>query len=302
MNLIIFSRRRGDARQISLLQPIPLAAVGALLAVIFAAGYLAGSFGEGNVSSSDVADLRQELDAQHEQLAAARREARENLDALTARIGQLNAHIIRVDALGRRLVDMADLEDGEFNFGEPPARGGPDSDESDLSAESSQVTAMLDELALQIDDRSDQLAVLERLLTNRRVNEAQRPEGRPIASGWLSSYFGKRTDPFSGKQAYHRGLDFAGTEGSDVLAVASGVVTWSGKRYGYGTMVEVSHGDGLVTRYAHNSENLVEVGQTVKKGQRIALMGRSGKATGPHVHFEVLKNGQKVNPLKYVQR
>ena len=302
MNLIIYSRRRGDARQISLLRPLPIAVAGTLLAIIFAAGYFAASFGEGAVSSSQVAELREAVELQREQLADAERVARENLDALTARVGQLNAHIIRVDALGRRLVEMADLDDGEFDFDEPPARGGPDSDDQGLSAESSDVTAMLDELALQIGDRSDQLAVLERVLTNRRVSEAQRPEGRPIASGWLSSYFGKRTDPFSGKQAFHRGIDFAGTEGSDVLAVASGVVTWSGKRYGYGMMVEVSHGDGLVTRYAHNSENLVEVGQTVKKGQRIALMGRSGKATGPHVHFEVLKNGQKVNPLKYVQR
>jgi murein DD-endopeptidase MepM/ murein hydrolase activator NlpD len=302
MNLIIFSRRRGDARQIGLLRPLPIAAAGALLTVVFASGYFAASYRVTGVPAADVAELRQELETQREQLAAAEQEARENVDALTARIGQLNAHVIRVDALGRRLVDMADLDDGEFNFGEPPARGGPDSDEPGLSAGSSQVTAMLDDLALQIDDRSDQLAVLERLLTNRRVKEAQRPEGRPIASGWLSSYYGKRTDPFSGKQAYHRGIDFAGNAGSDVLAVASGVVTWSGKRYGYGTMVEVSHGDGLVTRYAHNSENLVEVGQTVKKGQRIALMGRSGRATGPHVHFEVLKNGQKVNPLKYVQR
>lgn len=161
---------------------------------------------------------------------------------------------------------------------------------------------MLEELALQVENRSDQLTVLERLLTSRRVSEEQRPEGRPVESGWLSSYFGKRTDPFSGKQSFHAGIDFAGNEGSNVLAVASGVVTWSGKRYGYGKMVEISHGNGLVTRYAHNSENLVEVGDTVKKGQTIALMGRSGRATGPHVHFEVLKNDRKVNPLKYVQR
>ncbi|MGB5590713.1 MAG: M23 family metallopeptidase, partial [Gammaproteobacteria bacterium] len=159
-----------------------------------------------------------------------------------------------------------------------------------------------DELALQIDYRGDQLAVLEKLLASRRLSSEQLPQGRPISSGWLSSYYGKRTDPFSGKQKFHSGVDFAGNEGVDVLAVASGVVTWSGKRSGYGTMVEINHGNGLVTRYAHNKENLVQVGDTVKKGQAIGRMGKSGRATGPHVHFEVLKNGQKVNPLKYVQR
>jgi murein DD-endopeptidase MepM/ murein hydrolase activator NlpD len=235
-------------------------------------------------------------------MADTERQAEENIDALTARIGQLNAHILRLDALGRRLVTMADLDDGEFNFDEPPARGGPDAEEAELFPESPEIAAMLEELALQVESRSDQLTVLERLLTSRRVSEEQRPEGRPVDSGWLSSYFGKRTDPFSGKQSFHAGIDFAGTEGSNVLAVASGVITWSGKRHGYGQMVEISHGNGLVTRYAHNSENLVEVGDTVKKGQTIALMGRSGRATGPHVHFEVLKNDRKVNPLKYVQR
>jgi len=154
---------------------------------------------------------------------------------------------------------------------------------------------------LQAEHRADQLAVLESLMASRRLSQDLKPEGRPITSGWLSSYFGNRADPFSGKQKLHAGVDFAGKEGSDVVAVASGVVTWSGKRYNYGTMVEINHGNGLVTRYAHNKDNLVTVGETVKKGQLIAAMGRSGRATGPHVHFEVLQDGRKVNPLKYLQ-
>ncbi|KPK58299.1 MAG: hypothetical protein AMJ59_15745 [Gammaproteobacteria bacterium SG8_31] len=300
MNLIIYSRRRGDARQIGLLRPAPIAALLAGLAIVFGAGYLAAS--HGGAAKVKVKELRARLGTQQQEMAVAERQAEENLDALTARIGQLNAHVLRLDALGRRLVTMANLDDGEFNFDEPPGRGGPDAEDTGVSPESPEIAAMLDELALQVEDRSGQLTVLEQLLTSRWVSEEQRPEGRPVASGWLSSYFGKRADPFSGKQSFHGGIDFAGNEGSEVLAVAAGVVTWSGKRYGYGQMVEISHGNGLVTRYAHNKSNLVEVGDTVKKGQTIALMGRSGRATGPHVHFEVLKNDRKVNPLKYVQR
>ena len=302
MNLIIYSSRRGDARRISLLRPVPMLALALVSSIVFTGGYLLASLTLDGAAPSVVEELKDRIATQDEHLASASRESQEQLDALTARIGQLNAHILRIDALGRRLVSMADMDDGEFNFDEPPARGGPDSGDLGASAESDEIAGMLDSLALRIDDRSDQISVLEQLLTDRRVSEEQRPEGRPVASGWLSSYYGKRSDPFSGKKRFHGGIDFAGNEGSDVLAVAAGVVTWSGERQGYGTLVEVSHGNGLVTRYAHNKENLVEVGETVKKGQKIALMGRSGRATGPHVHFEVLNEGRRVNPLKFVQR
>ena len=127
------------------------------------------------------------------------------------------------------------------------------------------------------------------------------PQGRPVNSGWISSYFGKRTDPFTGKPANHTGIDFAGKLGDPVNAVAEGVVTWSGDRYGYGIMVEINHGNGYVTRYAHNSENLVAVGDEVKKGQTVALMGETGRATGPNLHFEVLRNGRRVNPVNFIR-
>jgi len=128
------------------------------------------------------------------------------------------------------------------------------------------------------------------------------PEGRPVHSGYISSMFGNRTDPFTGRAAFHKGVDFAGREGSEVVAVASGVVIWSGDRYGYGQMVEINHGNGYVTRYAHNSDNLVAVGDTVKRGEVIAVMGSTGRATGPNLHFEVLHNGRVVNPLSYVNQ
>ena len=119
-------------------------------------------------------------------------------------------------------------------------------------------------------------------------------------SGYVSSSFGNRTDPFTGRAAFHKGIDFAGRAGTEVMAVASGVVIWSGDRYGYGEMVEINHGNGYVTRYAHNSENLVVVGDTVKRGEVIASMGNTGRATGPNLHFEVLRNGRVVDPLTYI--
>ena len=136
---------------------------------------------------------------------------------------------------------------------------------------------------------------------NQSLNERVYPQGRPVKSGWLSSYFGKRTDPFTGKPANHTGIDFAGKRGDEIVAVADGVVTWSGDRYGYGVMVEINHGNGYSTRYAHNSENRVSVGDEVKKGQVVALMGKTGRATGPNLHFEVLHDGRRVNPVTYIR-
>lgn len=301
MNIIFYSRRAGGARHIELLRPLPLVAGGLLLTAVFGVGMLAGRAGGTGVPELAVAKLEEDLAAQRDELAAVEEEARQNLDALAVRLGRLNAHIIRLDALGRRLVSVADLEEGEFDFSDAPPQGGPEADLPGMSVESRELSAMLDELALKIEDRAAQLSVLDRVMSRREIYDEQKPEGRPIRSGWLSSYYGKRSDPFTGKQQFHHGVDFAGTAGSEVLAVAAGVVTYAGDRYSYGNMVEVNHGNGLITRYGHAEETLVEVGETVAKGQTIALMGSTGRSTGPHVHFEVLKNGRKVNPLKYVK-
>ncbi|NNC63352.1 MAG: M23 family metallopeptidase, partial [Gammaproteobacteria bacterium] len=208
-----------------------------------------------------------------------------------------------LDALGQRLTQMANLDDGEFDFSSLPSLGGPE--EPLAIADSQQMSTLmtaLDQLGAQLDDRQQQLNVLEDFLLNRKLRDEVHPEGRPVASGYISSVFGNRTDPFTGRAAFHKGVDFAGREGSDVIAVASGVVIWSGDRYGYGQMVEINHGNGYVTRYAHNSENLVAVGDTVKRGETIAVMGSTGRATGPNLHFEVLHNGRVVNPLSYVNQ
>ncbi len=245
--------------------------------------------------------VKGELALQREEISIAKIEAQESLNALTLRLAELQSRMIRLDAVGQRLTEMAQLDEGEFDFESPPAQGGPVIDTVLQGAEIGDFSTSFDVLSQQLADREQQLAVLESLLMNRNLDDEVFPAGFPAEKGWISSFFGKRTDPFTGRPARHEGIDIAGKRGSNILAVAAGVVTWSGDRYGYGSLVEVNHGNGYVTRYAHNSENLVQVGDTVKKGQPIALMGSSGRSTGPHVHFEVLRNNVVVNPLKYVR-
>jgi murein DD-endopeptidase MepM/ murein hydrolase activator NlpD len=139
-------------------------------------------------------------------------------------------------------------------------------------------------------------------MVDRKLKQQSSVTGRPVQKGWMSSRYGYRTDPFHGRRSWHNGVDFAGKEGANVIAVASGVVTWTGKKQGYGQMVELDHGEGFITRYAHNKKNLVNAGDAVKKGEVIGLMGSSGRSTGPHVHFEVYKNGRSVDPASYIRR
>lgn len=305
MNIIILGKK-GQSRRVN------LASVPGMMAILLTgvlciggSGLLGYRLAEQRLAEQPLEEIRSfrtEINEQRNAVAKLREEARENLNAFSFRLGQLNAHIIRLDALGDRLTRMAGLEEGEFNFDNSPAQGGPEVASGEVEAESlPEIVSSLDGLAAQIEDREKQLTVLENLLMNRNLQDQVMPAGRPITKGWLSSYFGVRTDPFTGKRARHYGLDFAGTLGADVVAVGAGVVTYSGPRYGYGNMVEINHGNGFVTRYAHNKQNLVAVGDVIRKGQVIAQMGSSGRSTGPHVHFEVLQNGKVVNPLQYIR-
>ena len=306
MNVVIFGMGFGRTRQISLSGPLAGLAAGIVAVVVMGAGFAGGhwfsSMTGSGVSSSELESLTRQVAAQKETIQAIRQGNEDTLDALAIRIAQMNARMIRLDAVGRRLTEMADIDDSEFNFDSEPALGGP---EEPVAAGSNvavpEVVEAMTALAYQLDNREAQLNVLESVLASENLKERVYPQGRPVNSGWLSSYFGKRTDPFTGKPANHMGIDFAGKLGAEIVAVADGVVTWSGDRYGYGIMVEINHGNGYSTRYAHNSENLVAVGDEVKKGQVVARMGETGRATGPNLHFEVLQNGRRVNPVNFIR-
>ena len=211
--------------------------------------------------------------------------------------------MLRLDALGQRFMESGLVASDEFNFDQPPAVGGPE--ELGLAGDSysaPELTEMIFQLERQLEDREKQLRLLDKVSSRQKLEDERYVQGRPITWGWLSSKYGYRSDPFTGKRTWHGGVDLAGKDGSDIIAVASGVVTWAGERYGYGNLVEVDHGDGLVTRYAHAKTVKVKIGDVVQKGQVVALMGSTGRSTGPHVHFEVIRNGKTEDPVKYIQR
>ena len=220
--------------------------------------------------------------------------------ALTKRLGTIQGYLTRLDALGSKLVTMAKLDQSEFNFGSTPAIGGAETNESIAIVTPSEIKKAINLFEEELQQREQQLEVLEHLIMSNNLEEEVFPSGRPIKKGWLSSPYGSRISPFTGLKQHHKGVDFAGKDGRAIVAVAGGVVTFSGSQQNYGTMIEVNHGNGYVTRYAHNKINMLKAGDRVKKGQVIAKMGNTGRSTGPHVHFEVIKNGRHVNPKKFI--
>ncbi|HVN44868.1 MAG TPA: M23 family metallopeptidase [Steroidobacteraceae bacterium] len=304
MNVIFLSRREGKARQLDLARPLTSTVLGAIvltfLGSAFALGLQLGRGDHERLALSDTVRLGALLAGQKKDIADLRQQLQLRVDAMAMRLGEMNAHVIRLDALGKRLTEMADIDSREFNFDRDPPAGGPEGEGT--SAQIPDLSAMLAALEQRVDLRESQLSALENVILARELHEAIHPEGRPVANGFISSYFGERSDPFDGRDAFHKGVDFAGAAGSNVTAVAAGVVTWAGERTGYGKLVEINHGDGFITRYAHNERTLVKVGETVTRGEPVALMGSTGRSTGPHVHFEVLRNGRNVDPLSFIGR
>lgn len=243
------------------------------------------------------------FEQQQRQLMALRVATKQQLDSVLDKLGQINSQMVVVDALGRRLVEDASLNPQEFNFAPPPPvslTSEPEKNHADVAQHNmlSRIDIMLDELK----DKEQQLSALESILMSHHITEQSALAGRPIEAGWLSSYYGIRTDPFSGQPTMHKGLDFAGKEGEPVVATGAGIVTWAATRYGYGELVEIDHGNGYVTRYGHNKQLNVKIGDVVTKGQAIALMGNTGRSTGAHVHYEVINKGQPQDPLPFVYR
>ncbi len=304
MNLIVLCRGTRGTRHVALSAPLLgtlMLSATAILTASFGLGYgLARS--QGFIPGEErIGELRQALADQREALLRAEAKARDHIAALAIRLGSLNAHVIRLNALGGRLAKMAKLDDGEFDFSAPPGIGGPEEPLADSTAASS-LTEEFDALGERLEQQDRQLSLLSALLVDRRLSAAVQPRGRPVKAGYISSHFGRRIDPFTGQPRYHRGIDFAARTGVEIVAVATGVVTWTGFRAGYGRMVEITHGNGYLTRYAHNAQNLVAVGDQVRQGQTIALMGATGRATGSNLHFEVWYRGRPVDPGRFIRQ
>jgi len=304
MNIIFFSRREGRARHFNLAHPLAVTGFATVLVAILATAFSLGlKIGESRSSAPrGVTTWVQTLGEQQAEIKELKAELQRRVDAVAMRIGQMNAHVIRLDALGKRLTQMANIDRREFDFDSQPAIGGPEGSEIGAATQAPDLQAMLTGLELKISSRDAQLAALENALLSRKLDEQIRPDGRPVREGHISSYFGERQDPFNGHQAFHKGIDFASPRGADVVAVAAGVVTFAGEKVGYGNLVEVSHGNGLVTRYGHNQGVAVAIGRRVERGDTLAYVGSTGRSTGPHVHFEVLKDGRQIDPLKFIGR
>ncbi len=301
MNIILLVKNMPRPVKIHLTRLRMLGLATALAAPVVFAAYLGFYWGDQSARGELLAEAGAPAGAPAQENKLTR-EMREHLNALVARLGSLQAHVIRLDAMGRRLVGIAGLDEGEFDFENPPAQGGPEPlplfEESVVKLPG--LMESVDALDKQLEDRTQQFSVLESMFMNRNLLDSVLPAGRPVQDGWVSSYFGFRADPFTGRRAHHDGVDIAGKKGDSIEVVGSGVVTFSGARSGYGNLVEINHGNGYVTRYGHNQINLVKEGDKVNKGQAVALMGSTGRSTGPHVHFEVLRNGKVVNPIKYL--
>jgi murein DD-endopeptidase MepM/ murein hydrolase activator NlpD len=301
MNIILFTNKRGQVWNFELnLLRFGVSAVTGMIILIAVAVYTGTRIAADELQH--VVKWQGMVEGQQAEIAEARRSAQADLDALTLRIGKMQAQMLRLNALGDRLVEQGSLDKEEFDFDAVPAVGGPGESEAVQSVPLADFLSMLDALGSEMQDREQKLSVLESLLMSRSLHERVMPSGKPVADGWLSSKYGKRNDPFTGKQDFHKGLDFAGKKGSEVITVGDGVVSWAGKRSGYGNLIEVNHGNGYSTRYGHNQKHLVKIGDKVTKGQQIALMGSTGRSTGPHVHFELLRNGKTVNPSKYIAK
>lgn len=265
--------------------------------LLLATGVALGAGTRGGIGMLENTRLQAQLDQQHSELDATRDGAQREINALAARLGELQAQANRLNALGERLTRVGRLADGEFDFDRLPAIGGV-GPVQDMPPR--QLGEDLNQLEAQYGAAGRQLSLLEALLFDRELDRNATPSREPIAGSYITSGYGSRSDPIRGGRQFHKGIDFEADTGDPVLSVADGVVSFAGVRSGYGNVIEIDHGNGYVTRFAHNSRLTARVGDLVRSGQQIAKAGSTGRSTGPHVHFEVWENGRAVNPRKFL--
>ena len=301
MDILIVSKSSGLRNQFRITTGWMASALFAFMLVVGVAGYWGYHTGVLNGLSQEPDAVRLEIQQQRVFLENLKKDMDADLLAFSASAASLHGYLSRLDAVADRVVRSSRLDPAEFSFGDPSPTGGPAVGAS-KRPEWADLLADISALEAEIDLRQGKLTLLESFLLEKQLHEEVEPLGRPVRNGWISSTYGYRVHPISGRREFHNGIDFAGKANTFVRAVASGVVTWSGTRWGYGNMVEINHGSGYLTRYAHNKENLAALGQKVTKGEAIALLGSSGMSTGPHVHFEVIYKDKPVDPQRFINR
>ncbi len=302
MNVILVSGKLAKARTITLgLPQLAMLGIGAFITVTLLAGLM------NYFTLRFAADLK--LPYVHELLVSTQRQQnektqsylRENLNAMAIRLGQMQAQLLRLDTLGERLAKLAGFKPQDLMFDQAPGRGGAVSSIPSQDISLGDFTKQLDLLTRQLEDRGDKLGVLDSLFTLDSAKKKLVPTMLPVEGGWYSSNYGWRIDPFNGQRAFHEGIDFMAEKGTPIMAAAGGVVVYSAFHPQYGNMIEIDHGNGLITRYAHASKRLVKVGDVVLRGAEIAEVGMTGRATGTHLHFEVRQNGAPQNPKQFLR-
>jgi murein DD-endopeptidase MepM/ murein hydrolase activator NlpD len=222
---------------------------------------------------------------------------RENVSALARKLGEVQAQLLRLDAIGERMSKAAGIRPEEFRFTQP-GRGGAASMSNAMTLRD--LDQELRQLTMSVEQRADYMSVLEAELRAQQVRQALLPQSRPVADGFVGSGYGWRADPFSGEMSHHSGIDFASPQGTPIHAAAGGVIVMAEYHPVWGNVIEVDHGNQLLTRYAHASRLHVVPGDIVKRGQKLAEVGSTGRSTGPHLHFEVHQNGVAQNPAKFL--
>lgn len=304
MNIIILSDRLGAARALRLSTPWVVLGLVLVLAMPAVAAWvtwrLVGTPAVPVAQGVDYEQMWQQALSESE-VQSPTDESQVQLARMTEQLGRLQTRLTRLDALGERLTELADLSDGEFNFDSDPGMGGPELRKNfELNHKAPDVQSIIDELVERVDNRTQQLRLIEQLMLNRQSDANASLDFIPVGEGYISSNFGRRTDPISGLMSMHTGIDFAAPSGTAIHAVGAGVVTFAGRKGAYGNTIEITHGNGYRTRYAHAKELKVSKGEVVKKGQAIATVGSTGRSTGPHLHLEVFRNGMAVNPARHI--
>lgn len=307
MNILFLNNKRGYSRTLRVPKHWPWILGSLLVALPIALGVTAylvtARLAEPDYAPLVAGRFAEQIEQQSSAIKSLDRQSNEQFRALTLKLAQAQARLVRLDALGERLVEVAQIGDGdEFDFSTVPGLGGPEENEGAASYQPPSFMDAVDQMTATLERRERQLDILNNLMADRELKSETFLSGRPLTKGWMSSRFGRRSDPFTGKIAWHKGVDFAGKEDTDIIATGAGVVTYAGERSGYGKLVEINHGDGMATRYGHAKTLLVEPGDIVRIGDAIARVGSSGRSTGPHVHYEVLKNQRQVNPQPYIYR
>lgn len=302
MNIIFISNNSNRTKKIALTKTNVILISGAVLCVVLTLALVLNFLSLRYAHQIDLPAVRAVLvNPQEERHQKIQTHLQENLNSMASKLGQMQAQLMQLDALGQRLAEISGIKSDDL-FIESAGQGGVYHALPDNEFTMSEFSHKVEELSNVLSERSDKLGALDLLLRNDRLLKLIAPSEMPIDTDWFSSGYGYRIDPFTGKKAFHEGVDFPASVGTAIKAAAAGVVVYSDRHPDYGNMIEIDHGNDLVSRYAHASKRLVELGQVVLQGQKIAEVGSTGRSTGAHLHFEIRHNDKSLNPAKFLKK